>query len=397
MQELQNFISGSAHLSMFVALTILLVVALVANYVVKRLLVNIVHRLIALSPLVTEEDLIDNKIIPRIANIIPAAVFIFGISFVPEMPENITLLMKNIASAVIVLSVAMSICSAFDAIDALYMRRPDAENKPIKGYIQVLKIIIYFVAAILIISTLIDKSPLILFSGLGAIAAVLLLIFQDTILSLVASVQVSTNDMLQVGDWIEMPSLNVNGSVIDIALHSVRVRNLDNTITTLPTRRLVSDSFKNWRGLKDQGGRCIQRALFIDQNTIHFLTEKEKEFLKDKLFLEEFLSDISQEETFTTGKTTNINAFCVYAVKYLKKHPRIHSQLPILLRHLTSSPKGLPLEIYCFANTTDWAEYEAIQNDVFSYFYAILPEFGLKIFQEPSGHDFKEYPKSFLN
>jgi miniconductance mechanosensitive channel len=258
----------------------------------------------------------------------------------------------------------------------------------------------FIITTVLIIAVLIDRSPLILLSGLGAIAAVLMLVFQDTLLSLVASVQISSSDMVRVGDWIEMPQLNADGDVIDIALHTVKVQNWDKTITTLPTRRLITDPFKNWRGMHESGGRRIKRSLYLDQNSICFLSDDEQERLGRFKLLEDYLSRKNQEisnwnsalgekakEMVNTRRITNIGTFRAYVEHYLRSHPGIHQNMTLLVRQLSPTPEGLPLEIYCFTSTTKWAEYESIQSDIFDHLLAILPEFMLQVFQNPSGTD----------
>ncbi|NLC24736.1 MAG: mechanosensitive ion channel [Oxalobacter sp.] len=403
MELLQSYFSDSPVYSMIAALTILVIVACFANFVVKRLLLRLIRHALRMTPFGNDDEIVSNNVISRLANIIPAMVFTVGIPLVPAMPETVTAIIRNVASAFIILTIAMAICAALDVVNTLYSRRPDADSKPIKGYLQVLKIVVYLVSAILIIAALIDKSPIILLSGLGAMAAVLMLVFQDTLLSLVASVQLSSNDMVRVGDWIEMPQLNADGDVIDIALHTVKVQNWDKTITTLPTRRLISDPFKNWRGMQESGGRRVKRAFFIDQNTIHFLTETEKAHLMKFSLLQTYLINketeldewnkmVRQEndEAMNTRRLTNIGTFRAYVFEYLKKRDDIHKNMTLIVRQLNPGAQGLPLEIYCFTTTTAWAEYEGIQSDIFDHLYAIMPEFGLRAYQQPSGHDLEK-------
>src|SRR5690625_3000809 len=252
------------------------------------------------------------------------------------------------------------------------------------------------------IAALLDRSPVILLSGLGAMAAVLMLIFQDTLLSLVASVQIASNDIARVGDWIEMPQLSADGFVIDIALHTVKVQNWDKTITTIPTRRLVSESFKNWRGMQASGGRRIKREIYLDQHSVRFLEPEEVTALRRFRLLQEYLDAKEKELTEWNAKVaeeglepvnarriTNIGTFRAYVDRYLGNHPGIHKDMLRLVRQLTPSAQGLPLEIYCFTNTTAWVDYEGIQSDIFDHLFAILPEFGLRVFQQPSGADLR--------
>ena len=264
-----------------------------------------------------------------------------------------------------------------------------------------LKIVVLCGAAIILVSVLINESPLLLLSGLGAITAVLLLVFKDTILSLVASVQLTTNDMLRVGDWITMPSMNADGDVIDISLHTVKVQNFDKTIVTVPTHRLVSDSYANWRGMAESGGRRIKRSIHLDHNLIRFLSDDEVEDLKRFKILQPYLAAKSDEVArwnaenllgedapVNARRLTNVGTFRAYILAYLKWHPRIDENFTLLVRQLPSGTEGLPIELYCFTNTTVWHEYESIQADIFDHLLAIAPEFGLRTFQKPSGLDF---------
>ncbi|MDY3198677.1 MAG: mechanosensitive ion channel, partial [Pseudomonadaceae bacterium] len=238
---------------------------------------------------------------------------------------------------------------------------------------------------------------------LGAMAAVLMLIFQDTLLSLVASVQINSNDIVRVGDWIEMPALNADGDVIDISLHTVKVQNWDKTITTIPTKRLISDPFKNWRGMQESGGRRIKRALMLDQQSVHFLDDRERAHLHRFRLLDEYLNakeaeigewnrqlKESGQEPVNTRRITNIGTFRAYVERYLRSHPGIHQNMTLIVRQLSPTAEGLPIELYCFTNTVAWVEYEGIQSDIFDHLLAILPEFGLRVYQAPSGQDMRE-------
>lgn len=380
----------------------LLLAAWVLNWIVKRILVRGFYRLLRSTSFGQDQELNHHRVIGRLANIVPALVLSIGIELVPGRPEALVTVVQNVCSAFIVLTIALALGSALNVVNVLYSRRPSARLKPIKGYVQVSKIVIYAIAVILMIATLIDRSPLILLSGLGAMAAVLLLIFQDTLLSLVASVQISSNDIIRVGDWIEMPQLNADGDVIDIALHTVKVQNFDKTITTIPTKRFITDSFRNYRGMQEAGGRRIKRALNIDQNSVHFLSDAEREHLHRFNLLDDYLTAKEQEladwnrklekrgqEPVNTRRVTNLGTFRAYVERYLRAHPGVHQGMTLLVRQMPLSGEGLPVEIYCFTNTTVWAQYEGIQGDIFDHLLSILPEFGLHVFQHPSGRDFR--------
>ncbi|WP_010484616.1 mechanosensitive ion channel family protein [Pseudomonas sp. S9] len=386
-----------------IALAALVVAAMLCNWLVKRVLVRGLHLVAGNTRLWRVAHIRESGVIKRLSNIVPALILSNGIRVIEGLPESLVTIVTNVCSAFIVLTVALAINAILNIINTLYQRRPDAHQRPIKGYIQVIQIVISLVALILIIAALIDRSPVILLSGLGAMAAVLMLIFQDTILSLVASIQISSNDIVRVGDWIEMPQLNADGDVIDIALHMVKVQNWDKTITSIPTRRFITDPFKNWRGMQECGGRRIKRSLFLDQSSIHFLSADELAHLQQMKLLKQYLSDknteVSQwnkalagdaEVQANTRRLTNIGTLRAYIENYLKHHPDIHQQMTQLVRQLAPTAEGLPIEIYCFTTTISWGRYEGIQSDIFDHMLAILPEFGLRVYQHPSGADMRE-------
>jgi miniconductance mechanosensitive channel len=388
------------ELQTLVASVALICAAWLANWVVKRILVRGLYKALRHA---RDAQLQDFGIIRRLSNIVPALVLSVGVNAVPGLPEAAVTVVRNVCGGFIVLTVALALGALLDIVNLLYQRRADAHVHPIKGYLQVVKIVLYAIATILIIATLIDRSPLILLSGLGAMAAVLMLIFQDTILSLVASVQISSNDIIRVGDWIEMPQLNADGDVIDIALHTVKVQNWDKTISNIPTKRFISDSFKNWRGMQESGGRRIKRSLYLDQQSVHFLSSDECEHLHRFNLLDNYLTDKRREidewnaklekrgkEPVNTRRITNIGSFRAYVERYLRSHGGIHQSMTLMVRQLSPTADGLPLEIYCFANTVAWAKYESIQSDIFDHLLAILPEFGLRVFQHPSGADMRD-------
>jgi miniconductance mechanosensitive channel len=389
------------QLETLVALVVLVLFAGLANWLVKHILVRGFYKLLQR---VTRAQIKDFGIIKRLSHIVPALIISSSISVIPGLPEAVITVVKNVTSGFIILTIALALGAALEIVNALYLRRRNAYLKPIKGYLQIIKIIVYAIATILIVATLIDRSPLILLSGLGAMAAVLMLIFQDTLLSLVASVQISSGDMIRVGDWVEMPQLNADGDVIDIALHTVKIQNWDKTITSIPTKRFISDSFINWRGMQESGGRRIKRSLFIDQHSIHFLNQKELEHLKRFNLLKGYFDDKISElnkwneahvnsrsgDSLDSRKLTNIGTFRAYINFYIRNHPGIHQRgMTLMVRQLSPTSEGLPIEIYCFTNTTAWTEYEGIQSDIFDHLLAIAPEFNLRVYQAPSGSDMR--------
>lgn len=402
MDSINRILAEHHWLSPLLALFALVLAALFANFVVKALLLRLFNHFIGLTVYGRDEQLRRHGAIGRLANIMPAFVVYAGIKLIPDLPAGIVTIVQNVANAFIILSLAMAISAVLNIVDTIYHRRPAHRLKPIKGYIQVVKIAVYVIATLLIIATLIDKSPIILLSGLGAMAAVLILVFQDTLLSLVAGIQISSSDMVRVGDWIEMPDQNADGEVVEIALHTVKVQNFDNTITTLPIRTMVTDPFKNWRGMQESGGRRIKRSLHLDQTSIRFLDPADFAKLAQFGMLETYIehkrveldawnSKLGERANVAANRrrSTNIGVFRAYVQTYLQRHPGIRQDMTILVRQMVPAADGLPIEIYAFTNTTAWAEYEGIQSDIFDHLYAILPEFDLRIFQNPSGHDLK--------
>ncbi|MFG0721924.1 mechanosensitive ion channel family protein [Pseudomonas sp. GLN_6] len=405
----QQWLEHYPELYSLTGLSLLLLAAWLANWVVKRILLRGLYRALKATPIGQDGSLHDSRVIARLANIVPALIISAGITLVPNLPKAVVAVTGNVCSAFIVLTIALAISGVLTLLNNVYQKRPNAHLKPIKGYVQVVKILLFAIAAILMVASLIDRSPLILLSGLGAMAAVLMLIFQDTLLSLVASVQISSSDIVRVGDWIEMPQLNADGDVIDIALHTVKVQNWDKTITTIPTKRFISDPFKNWRGMQESGGRRIKRSLLLDQTSISFLSPEQIIRLQRFLLLGQYLNSKQSEllswnsalaeasqEPANTRRVTNIGTFRAYVEHYLRQHPGIHQEMTQLVRQLSPTADGLPLELYCFTNTIAWARYEAIQSDIFDHLLAILPEFGLRVFQHPSGADMRELKHSLL-
>jgi miniconductance mechanosensitive channel len=300
---------------------------------------------------------------------------------------------------------AITIIATLNAANDIYESNPRARQRPIKGFIQLLQLAVVILGALLFISALLDQSPVLLLSGFGAMTAVLLLVFKDTLLSLVASVQLTAQDMVRVGDWIEVPQFGADGDVVDVELHTIKVQNWDKTITTIPTHRLISDSFKNWRGMSTAGGRRIKRALYLDASSIHFMDADELQQCKRFRLLDEYLAGKEDElgvhnrelgGDLTTNpdavvnlrRLTNIGTFRAYAWRYLKQHPKIRQDMTLLVRQLAPGPQGIPIELYCFTTTTAWGEYEDIQADIFDHLLAIVSEFGLRLFQQPAGTEF---------
>lgn len=397
MNEVILYLQTYPHIYTIACLTALILASWLSNFIVKHMILAAIRRVIGKLQNVYNQDSIDIPIAARLANIVPISVISLFIGQVPGLPEVAIHVTKNVCNALILLTIAIAISHTFDYINLAYLRKNQDSKVSIKGYVQLGKLIVYLVAAILIISSLIDRNPLILLSGLGAMAAVLMLIFQDTILSLVASVQINSSGSVRVGDWIELPQLNADGDVIDIALHTVTVQNWDKTYTVFPTKRLVTDAFKNWRGMTESGGRRIKRSIFLDQNSVRFLNDDDIARLKEIHLLSDYLESKEKELDQWNAKTevlanqrrlTNLGTFRAYLNAYLENNPHINKTYSMMVRHLQPSEFGIPLEIYCFSNDIRWVAYEGIQADIFDHLLAILPEFDLRVFQQPSGSDF---------
>ncbi len=374
----------------------LLLAAWLANWLTKRVLLRGIQRALAATTARGEAhgNEVRMRVIPRLANVVPALVIGAGIAAVPDLPPQVVAVVRALCQAFIVLTVALAVSRALDLANQVYERRADARNKPIKGYLQVAKIVMFALVAISIVATLIGAQFLHILTGLGAATAVLMLIFQDTILSLVASVQISNDGRVRIGDWIEMPSQNADGDVIDIALHTITVQNWDKTITTVPSKKLISDSFKNWRGMSESGGRRIKRALYLDQRSVRFLDEGEVARMRRFALIDHYLDRKAVEldewnarlaergaEPVNRRRVTNLGTFRAYVEQYLRGHPGINQNMTLLVRQLQPTAEGLPLEVYCFTSDVRWAFYEGTQADIFDHLLAILPEFGLRVFQ----------------
>ena len=383
---------------MLTGFCILILVAILAYIIAKHVVVRGIRHLITKLKFANHDIMSQHSVIRRIANIVPAIVIMNGIVTVPHLSAKMVSFVQMAAQAFIFLTIALAIGELLNIFNLVYQRNPKSRNKPIKGYLQLIKLIIFIVCGLMILGTFLKKDVFTLLAGFGAMAAVLMLVFQNTILSLVASVQISSYDMVRIGDWIEMPSLNADGDVIDMSLHTITVQNFDKTFTTIPTNKLVTDTFKNWRGMSQAGIRRIKRSLYIDQSSVHFMSEAEQSKLKEFLLLDQYLDHKSTEliefnqklsntSPCNQRRLTNIGTFRAYVELYLNQHPNISKHQSLIVRQLQPTEKGLPLEIYAFSNQIAWKDYEAIQSDIFDHLIAILPEFGLKIYQAPSGYD----------
>ncbi len=389
--------SASFYVSQTLILAGVLLLSYLVNLIARKIFLVRLIRLIKKSRFKWDDIFLEKKIFNRLIHLAPALVIYFFASALPFLEvwiQRITLTyMMGIG--------LLALDSFLNSWITLYNSFEISRERPIKGYIQILKIFLYSTGGIFILATLMDRSPWGFISGLGAMTAVLLLVFKDTILGLVASFQFFANNMVSLGDWIEMPKYGADGDVIDITLHTVKVQNWDKTITTIPTYALISDSFKNWSGMTRSGGRRIKRAIYIDMNSIKFCTKEMLERFERFHYIRDYTQSKSDEieaynqkhnidpKDISGRRMTNIGTFRAYISAYLKNHPKIHNDMTFLIRHLALTEHGLPIEIYVFSNDQVWGNYEAIQADIFDHILAVIPEFDLRVFQNPTGYDFR--------
>ncbi|OZY51828.1 mechanosensitive ion channel family protein [Pseudomonas lundensis] len=389
-------------LSALLGLIVLVSIALIAGHIARILILRVTKILARQPALHWINDLREHKVFHRLAQLTPSLMVQFGRNLVPDMSDNGRHFLGNLALAITIFVLTRVISALLDAMLDIYSRTNYSKTRPIKGYVQLTKMLLYVFSAIIIVATLIDRSPMLLLSGLGAMSAVILLVYKDTLLSFVASVQLTSNDLLRVGDWIEMPQVGADGDVIDITLHTVKVQNFDKTIVSIPTWRLMSESFKNWRGMQQSGGRRIKRSLFIDAAEIGFLTDEQEQRLEQVRLLRDYLTRKKAELkswneaqgnvaelSANRRRMTNIGTFRAYALAYLKSHAEIQPNMTCMVRQMQTTAQGVPLEVYCFTRTTVWDEYEQIQGDIFDYLLSVMPEFGLSVYQQPSGNDLR--------
>jgi len=380
------------------------VFSFVANFVAKKFILRILHALIRKTKNEWDDIIIEKKVFELLSHIAPAWVIYLGVLILFPQSDVFIEWIQRCAVVYMLIVGFMVITSLLNAGLEIYNKFDISRRRPIKGYVQIFKIGLYFLCCIFIVATLLNKSPWGLLSVLGGLTAVLMLVFKDTILGFVASIQLMGNNMVLRGDWIEMPEFGADGDVIDISINTVKVQNWDKTITTIPTYALIANSFKNWEGMMRSGGRRIKRAFYIDINTIKFCTSDMIEKFKRFGYLKEYILDKEKEiaeanqknqidtsELVNGRRLTNIGTLRAYIIEYLKRHPKIHNNMTFLVRHLSPTDHGVPIEVYVFSNDQAWANYEAIQADIFDHIFAVVPEFGLKIFQQPSGNDLGKF------
>ena len=390
--------AASDEVALVVWMLLIVLSAYLIYGVMRIYLLKIIHKITEKTSTRWDDALMEMRVFHRFLRLIPLT--FISVFIDRSMPDHFILL-KRILFAAIILVGARAIESFLSAIGDIYRAEPGGHRKPIRPVIQSGIIILYLFASIFVISILLNKSPLSLITLLGGLTAITMLVFKDTILGFVAGIQLGAYDMVREGDWIEMPKFGADGDVIEVTVNTVKVRNWDKTISTIPTYALISDSFKNWRGMSESGGRRIKRSICIDMNTVRFADEamladfRKMDLLKSYVDQTQQAIDSENHEkgidlsaTVVNGRRqTNLGIFRAYLVEYLRSHPKIHTGMTFLVRHLQPTAQGLPIEIYVFSSDKGWVNYEAIQSDIFDHVLAALPEFGLRVFQQPTGID----------
>lgn len=386
-----------------VLLCVIGIISYLAYWVTRYIIVNQIAKIINKSKTHYDDILLERRVFHRLAYIAPA-IILYGFidDAIPEFDWLITII-RDVSYLWIIVVILRTITAFLDALHDIYLHLPISKNRPIKGYIQLFTIIFYCIGILSIISVIFDYKMGKIFAGLGAIAAVLILVFKDTILGLVASIQLSGNNMVKPGDWISVPNYGADGTVLEITLNTVKVENWDKTISTIPTYTLVADSFQNWKGMEESGGRRIKRAINIDMKSVRFLTPDLKQKFSKFTLLQDYITErsaeieqanqnisVQEEEVYNGRNLTNLGVFRRYLENYLKVHPKIHTNMTFLVRQLQPGSDGIPMEIYVFSNDKAWANYESIQADIFDHILAIIPEFELSVFQNPTGDDFSQ-------
>lgn len=416
MQTLQNWIynllahwglinDSASYLDNILVLLLIIIVTVGIDYICRYIVLGMFKRLAKKTKNTWDDLIVERKIINKMMHIIPAILIYTLLPFAfttEETPKILAFLQKLCLIYVIAVSLRF-INASLNVIHEIYNQKESFKNKPLKGFIQIIQVTTFFIGIILIISVLINKSPVSLFAGLGASAAILMLVFKDTILGFVAGIQLSANDMLRAGDWITMDKYGANGTVIEVTLNAVKVKNFDNTITTIPPYALVSDAFQNWRGMSESGGRRVKRSINIDMNSVRFCTPEMLDKFRKISLLTTYINE-KEEELYRYNeqnhidnsipvngrRQTNLGVFRAYLLRYLRNLPDVNKEMTCMVRHLQPTEKGIPLELYFFSSVKEWEPYEGIQADVFDHILAVIPEFGLQVFQEVSGADLRQ-------
>lgn len=382
--------------------------ALLVNYIVKKIVIKLIQGVAEKTAVKYDDIILKKKVILYVTHLVPAAVIHLFMHLVFDDKVNypfdyqfIINLIDNIISLYVYAILWLVLFSIIDAAYEIYKETKVAKRIDIKGFLQLVKVIVSIFFVILIVSVIVDKKPGAILAAFGAVAVALIFVFKDTLLGFVAGIQIAANNMLKPGDWISMPSMGTDGTVLEIGLTTCKIQNWDKTISTVPTYALVTKSFANWRGMEESGGRRIKRSFFIDVSTIKFIDKKMTDKFKDFHLLKDYIKQkeaeiaeyntkykLEKDNEVNARRMTNIGTFRKYIEYYLKEHPKLKKDMTILVRQLQVTPEGLPLEIYVFSAEQRWIEYEAIQSDIFDHIFAIINEFSLKLYQNPTGQDF---------
>lgn len=397
--------SWADRLDNLIVLLLIVGVALLANVICRHIILRAVAKLVKKTKATWDDIVFDNKVMIHVSRMVAPILIYLAIPIAfPTHADSAVLDFLRRLCLIYILAVFLRFVSVFlAAVYHVYSEKEQLRGRPLKGLLQTAQVILFFVGGIAIVGILIDKSPMVLLTGLGASAAVLLLVFRDSIMGVVSGIQLSANNMLKVGDWISMPKYGADGTVIEVTLNTVKVRNWDNTITTIPPYLLVSDSFQNWQGMRESGGRRIKRSVNIDMSTVKLCTPemldkyRKIHLLKDYIertekSVEEYNAKHGVDNTVLVNsrRQTNLGVFRAYLNNYLRSLSEINQNLTCMVRHLQPTETGIPIELYFFSRIKDWVPYEELQADIFEHVLAIIPEFGLRVFQSPSGEDIKK-------
>ena len=409
LEKLELFILGwganqpVAHVAArLIAFAVVLILSLVVFFIASRIVVRIVERMALKTKAHWDDKIVRSKALFWAANLAPAIVIYLLAPTALRGWDGVVQIILGTAQIYMIVVILFALDTLLNTALEIYNDFPVSREVPLKGFVQIAKLMLYILAIIVVISTLLNTSPVYLLSGMGVLASVLILVFKDAILGFVAGIQLSANRMLAKGDWIEMPKYGADGDVLDVALTTVKVQNWDKTITTIPTYALITDSFQNWRGMSASGGRRIKRSIYVDLSTIKRCTPEMLERFKRIKYIADYVEEKNQElfrwnqergihmaDVANARHLTNVGTFRAYIHSYLDNHPQVNQDMTLLVRHLETTAQGLPIQIYCFCRDKVWANYERIQADIFDHILAIAPAFDLRIFQNPTGGDFR--------
>lgn len=409
-EQLIDYLSSTglnATISEALVIILLLIAVIVIGYVVDRIvrkvLLSSFERIIRKSKTDWDDLLIEHKVFNTISHLAPILVIFNFLPSIFDHHETALILIEKVGNILVILLSMQLLFRLLSVVKTILSRVELFKDKPIDSYFQLIKIVIGIIIGILILSILANKSIIYFFGAFGAMTAVLLLVFKDTILGFIASIQLAANDMIRIGDWVQMPKYGADGDVTEINLTTVKVKNWDKTVSTVPTYSFISDSFKNWRGMQETGSRRIARSVFINQHTVRFADSEMINRFKNIHILKSYIEEkeleikeynesrkIDTNQVSNGRRMTNLGCFRAYLLNYLKNHPKITQDLTILVRQLEPNENGIPIQVYAFSSDIEWAKYEAIQSDIFDHILAVIHQFDLEIFQNPSGSDFKK-------